>query len=102
MYHSQSIQSMKRKASEAEALLKLLANAKRLMVLCYLTQQSVAVGELVKKVGLSQSALSQHLAKMRRDGLIEGEKRGQTVYYRIAKPEVQALLSMLYLIFCHE
>ena len=93
---------MKRNAAKAEALLKLMANASRLMILCHLGQQEMTVGELNAHVDLSQSALSQHLAKMRHDKLLSAEKRGQSVYYRIAKPEVTALLSTLYLIFCHE
>jgi DNA-binding transcriptional ArsR family regulator len=97
----QSVQAMKRNAIKAEALLKLMANAKRLMILCHLSRQEMTVNELLKLVDLSQSALSQHLAKMRVDGLVAGEKRRQSVYYRIAKPEVEALLSTLYLIFCH-
>lgn len=102
MKPSQTIHSMKKNAGKAEALLKLLANAKRLMILCHLNQEAMTVGELAKRVGLSQSALSQHLAKMRHDKLVVGEKRGQSVFYKIARPEAQALLSTLYLIFCHE
>jgi DNA-binding transcriptional ArsR family regulator len=100
MRTNKSTQAMKRNATKAEALLKLMANAKRLMILCHLSREEMTVNELVKLVGLSQSALSQHLAKMRLDDLVAGEKRGQSVYYRIAKPEVEALLSTLYLIYC--
>jgi DNA-binding transcriptional ArsR family regulator len=91
---------MKRSAGKAAALLKLMANAKRLTILCHLSRKEMTVNELVKIVGLSQSALSQHLGKMRRDKLVAGERRGKSVIYRIAKPEVEALLSTLYLIFC--
>lgn len=101
MHTSVTIRSMKQNAGRASAMLKLLANAKRLMILCHLGHQPMTVNGLAKQVGLSQSALSQHLAKMRRDRLIVGEKQGQSVYYRIAKPEVNALLSTLYLIYCH-
>jgi len=95
------LQAMKRNAKKAEALLKLMANAKRLMILCHLGRQEMTVNELAELVGLSQSALSQHLAKMRQDDLVVGDKRGQSVYYRIARQEVEALLSTLYLIYCH-
>lgn len=91
---------MQRNANQAEAMLKLLANAKRLMILCHLVQGEKSVGELAVLVGLSASSLSQHLSKMRIQGLIESEKRGQMVYYSIQNPEIQAILSTLYLIYC--
>ncbi len=94
-------QSMASKAGKAEALLKQLANTKRLMVLCTLSQGEHHAGELSKVTGLSSSALSQHLAKMLQMNLVSREKRGQHVFYRIASPEAQALLSTLYLIYCH-
>lgn len=87
-------------AAKAEAMLKQLANGKRLMILCNLIQSERSVGELAELVGLSQSALSQHLGKMRDAGLVASEKRGQMVYYYINNPDVQALLSTLYLIYC--
>jgi len=70
------------------------------MILCHLSYQEMTANELVELVGLSQSALSQHLAKMRADNLVVGKKQGQSVYYRISKLEVGALLSTLYLIYC--
>jgi DNA-binding transcriptional ArsR family regulator len=59
-----------------------------------------SVGELAEIVGLSSSALSQHLAKLKSFGLVDSNKRGQMVYYHIASMEAQALLSTLYLIYC--
>jgi ArsR family transcriptional regulator len=93
---------MKDNAAKAEALLKQLANANRLIVLCNLVSGEKTVGELAENVGLSHSALSQHLAKLREAGLVESDKRGQMVYYRISSMEAQALLSVLYLMFCKE
>jgi DNA-binding transcriptional ArsR family regulator len=95
-----SIEVMKRNAAKAEAMLKLLANGKRLMILCNIVKEAKSVGELAELVGLSQSSLSQHLAKMRTQGLVEADKRGKEVYYRINNPEVEAILSTLYLIYC--
>ncbi len=92
--------AMERHAHKAEAMLKLLANAKRLLVLCQLVEGEKSAGELADFAGLSYSALSQHLAKMKADGLVFSEKRGQMVYYKIASMEVQALLSTLHLIYC--
>lgn len=97
---SVSIMQMRRSAKEAEALLKQLANASRLMVLCHLVAGEKTVGELANSLGLSSSALSQHLAKLRDAGLVECDKRGLMVYYRICSVEVQALLSVLHLIYC--
>ncbi len=95
-----SLEVMQRNAAKAESMLKLLANAKRLMILCHLVKGEKSVGELANLVGLSHSALSQHLAKMRDQGLVEADKQGQMVYYRIGNPEVEAILSTLYLIYC--
>lgn len=97
-----SLAMMERNASKAEAMLKSLANAKRLMILCHLVKSEQTVGELADLVGLSHSALSQHLSKMRENGLVVSDKRGQQVYYRIGSPEVNAILSTLYLIYCRE
>ena len=94
------IKQMQKNAAQAEALLKQLANANRLMVLCHLVSGEKTVGELAEAVGLSQSALSQHLAKLREAGLVESDKRGLSVYYRICSMEAQALLSVLHLIYC--
>lgn len=94
------IEVMKRNSAKAEAMLKLLANAKRLLVLCHLLKGEQSVGQLADSVGLSQSAISQHLAKMRESGLIDYNKKGQEVYYRIINHEVEAILSTLYLIYC--
>ncbi|HEU5047578.1 MAG TPA: metalloregulator ArsR/SmtB family transcription factor [Rickettsiales bacterium] len=94
------MEAMQRNAAKAEAMLKLLANAKRLMILCHLVKGEKSVGQLVEIIGLSQSALSQHLARMRDQGLVEADKQGQMVFYRICNPEVEAILSTLYLIYC--
>jgi DNA-binding transcriptional ArsR family regulator len=97
-----SLAMMERNASKAEAMLKSLANAKRLMILCHLVKSEHTVSELADLVGLSHSALSQHLAKMKENELVVSDKRGQHVFYRIASPEVGAILSTLYLIYCRE
>ncbi len=95
-----SFELMQRNAAKAEALLKELANAHRLMVLCTLVAGEKTVGELSESIDISQSSLSQHLARLREAGLVESEKRGQKVVYRISSMEAQALLSVLYVMFC--
>ena len=92
--------NMRANACKAEVILKQLANSKRLLILCSLLAGEKNVGYLAEIVDLSQSALSQHLTKMRKAGLVEHEKRGQMVFYHISNMEVHALLSTLYLIYC--
>jgi len=90
-----------RKASQAASLLKLLANENRLLILCRLVKEhELSVSELADVVGLSQSALSQHLAKMREEGLLATRREAQTVYYRIANADAARLLSLLKNIYC--
>jgi DNA-binding transcriptional ArsR family regulator len=96
------VDQMQRSAGKAEALLKQLANANRLMLLCHLVSGEKSVGELAQSLGLSQSALSQHLARLREAGLVESDKRGLMVYYRISSIEAQALLSVLDMIYCRK
>ena len=97
-----SIDVMKRNAIRAEAMLKLLANAKRLMILCHLIKGEKSVSELSDLVDLSHSAISQHLSKMRDHNLVDSKKHGKMVYYRISSLEVEAILSTLYLIYCKD
>ncbi|MGE0565223.1 MAG: ArsR/SmtB family transcription factor [Pseudolabrys sp.] len=95
------IGELARKAGEAAQMLKLLANENRLLILCQLaTVREMSVGEIGEAVELSQSALSQHLAKMREDGLVTTRRDGQTIYYRIADPNAGKLLSTLKAIYC--
>ena len=95
------LDELERKAAEAAGLLKLLANENRLLVLCRLAIDGEAsVSSLAEAVGLSQSALSQHLAKMREEGLLATRRDGQTIFYRIADPNAARLLQALKGIFC--
>jgi DNA-binding transcriptional ArsR family regulator len=95
-----SIEAMRNNATKVEGLLKQLANAHRLLILCNMVDGAKSVSELTKAVGLSQSALSQHLAKMKDSGIVLSEKQGQSVYYKISSTEVQTILSMLYFMYC--
>lgn len=95
------LQTFQVRAGEAARLLKALSNEKRLMVLCKLIETGEAsVTRLSEAVGLSQSALSQHLALMREEGLVAFRRESQTVYYRVADPNVARLLGTLKTIFC--
>ncbi|MBI2380038.1 MAG: winged helix-turn-helix transcriptional regulator [Gammaproteobacteria bacterium] len=96
----QALQRMQANAKQAEALLKSLGNAKRLMLLCHLLQGELHVSELEERVGLSQSALSQHLARLREQGIVACRKEGTTVYYRIQNPAVMEVLGLLHKLYC--
>lgn len=88
------------RAEEAAALLASMANAKRLLVLCHLVEGERSVGDLAALAGLSQSALSQHLGKMRLQGLVTTRREAQTIHYSLASREVRALLETLYALYC--
>lgn len=91
------------KAAEAAAMLRLLANERRLLLLCMLIAEGEAhVGRLAERVGLSQPAVSQHLAKLREDGLVATRRAGTTIHYRIADPRVARLIATLKDVFCEE
>jgi DNA-binding transcriptional ArsR family regulator len=92
--------NLKENAKKAEAMLKILANQKRLIILCHLSDGRKSAGELNKAVELFHSALSQHLSKMKNLNLVEDIKEGQEVFYSIKSYEVKAILSTLYLIYC--
>jgi DNA-binding transcriptional ArsR family regulator len=88
-------------AGEAAAMLRLLANEKRLLILCTLAVHGEAnVSEIAEEVDLGMSALSQHLAKLRDDGLVETRKDQQMVFYRIADPNAAKILKVLKNIYC--
>ena len=89
------------RAAEAAGMLKLLANERRLKILCRLsTEREMSVGALAQAVGLGQSALSQHLARMREEGLVATRRDAQTVFYRVADKNVARMLSLLKRIYC--
>jgi ArsR family transcriptional regulator, virulence genes transcriptional regulator len=92
--------TMETKAVEAAITLSAMANPVRLLVLCALVEGEKAVNDLVAFSGISQSAVSQHLAKMRNLKLVATRRDGQTIYYRLASPDVMRLLTVLNEIYC--
>lgn len=95
------MQFMQDGAARAAAMLRTVGNEQRLLVLCLLIEYGeLTVGTLLEYVSLSQSALSQHLAKMRAEGLITFRRESQTLYYRIENPDIEKLISTLKSIFC--
>ena len=91
---------MEESAGRAAALLRLLANETRLMVLCQLADGELSVGAIQARINLSQSALSQHLARLRRDHLVVTRRAAQTIYYSLTGREVSAIMETLYIIYC--
>lgn len=89
-------------AAAAAQLLRTLANERRLMILCQLGDGEMCVGELQDRLGLSQSALSQHLALLRAEGVVATRRAGQTIFYRIADPNAVRVIGTLAEIFCPE
>ncbi len=87
-------------AGRAAGLLRLLANERRLMILCQLADGEYSVGQIQPRVGLSQSALSQHLALLREEGVVATRRDGQTIHYRIADPAALAVIATLADLFC--
>lgn len=87
-------------AGRAAALLRLLGNEKRLMVLCQLVEGELSVGMLQVRIGLSQSALSQHLALLRKEGIVATRRDRQTIHYRIADPAAMRVIQTLAELFC--
>src|SRR5690242_8377708 len=91
-----ALKKLAKQAGDAAQLLKLLANEKRLLILCFLAEHGeMTVGELVNAVKLSQSALSQHLAKLRADSLVEFRRNSQTLHYRVADRRALHVLHVL-------
>ena len=87
-------------AAQAARLLRALANERRLTILCQLADGEVSVGELLPHAGVSQSALSQHLAVLRSEGIVATRREAQTIRYRIADPAAARVVSLLAEIFC--
>jgi len=100
MKRSSDIRKMRDAADQASALLKTLGHPGRLMILCNLVEGERSVGNLADELEISQSALSQHLARMRSEGLVETRRDSQNVYYNVTDGTVRALIKSLYKIFC--
>jgi ArsR family transcriptional regulator len=95
-----NIAQFEESAGRAAALLRLLSNERRLMILCQLIGGEHSVGTLQGRLGLSQSALSQHLARLRADRIVATRREGQTIFYRIIDPAALQLLETLADLFC--
>jgi DNA-binding transcriptional ArsR family regulator len=91
---------MKQNAAQAARLLKSLANESRLLIMCTLAEGESSVGALNERIHLSQSALSQHLALLREQGLVVTRRESQVIYYSLAQSEAIELIQVLHDIYC--
>jgi DNA-binding transcriptional ArsR family regulator len=94
------MQELAANSLEAEELLKALANSHRLMILCELEGGERSVSALEQVVPLTQSALSQHLAKLREGGIVATRREAQTIYYSLSDARVSRLIEVLHELFC--
>jgi ArsR family transcriptional regulator, virulence genes transcriptional regulator len=100
---SMDLAAFEAQALEVAGILRALANERRLMILCKLVEWGEAnVTSLAEAVGLSQSALSQHLAKMREEKIVAFRRDSQTLWYRIADPRIEQLFATLHVLFCRD
>ena len=94
------IDAMRAAAGQATAVLSVLANANRLLLMCQLGQGEKSVGELEELLDLHQPTLSQQLGVLRAEGLVNTRRDGKKIYYSVADPRVLALLGTLYELYC--
>jgi DNA-binding transcriptional ArsR family regulator len=94
------IEDMKEHAAEAAGLMNALGNESRLMILCMLAEGECSVGNLNDLIPLSQSALSQQLARLRRQGLVETRREAQTIYYSLGVGPAEKIIHLLHDIYC--
>ena len=95
-----NIRKMAKSAADASALMRALGHEKRLLILCHLAQGELSVGDLAQRLDLAQSPLSQHLARLRNDGLVETRREAQTIYYSLGSPEAAQVIKLLYKTYC--
>ena len=99
---SPDMKVMSNKADDVALMLRSLSHGARLRVMCELVEGEKSAGDLVRASGLSQSALSQHLAKLREDGLVDTRRDGQSIHYSLADPKIQRLVKFLFELYCRK
>jgi len=96
----EQLSQLKIASKKAAQLLKALSNDHRLMILCLLIEQEMSVSQLNEVIEIGQSPLSQHLARLREEGLVKTRKESQTVYYSIDSAEASKVIETLHSIYC--
>ncbi|WP_394181539.1 ArsR/SmtB family transcription factor [Marinomonas posidonica] len=99
-HNSMTMQEMITQSSQAAVFLKALSNENRLLILCHLLEGEMSVTALNEKLPLSQSALSQHLAVLRKDNLVATRRESQTIYYSLGDQRVKTLIETMHSLFC--
>lgn len=94
------LEQMSQSAGRASALMKTLGHRDRLMILCHLAGGEKSVGQIAELLEISQSPLSQHLSRMRKEGLVETRREAQTIYYSLKSGEAARIVEVLYELFC--
>jgi ArsR family transcriptional regulator len=94
------LKQMAQSADRASSLMKTLGHKDRLMILCHLTDGEKSVGQIADLLEISQSPLSQHLSRMRREGLVDTRREAQTIYYSLKSGEASRIVEVLYELFC--
>ena len=100
MTKTSKVAKMEQAAERASALMKVLSHRGRLMILCHLADGEKSVGELADTLQMSQSSLSQHLARMRSEKLVDTRRESQSIYYSVSDGEVKRVIQSLYRIYC--
>ncbi|MFZ5608768.1 MAG: metalloregulator ArsR/SmtB family transcription factor [Pseudomonadota bacterium] len=95
------MEDLQSNAARASALLKSMSNEWRLLILCHLVKGEKSVGQLEDLIGLSQSALSQHLAILRREKLVKTRREAQSIFYSLSSAEAIAVMNTLYTLYCN-
>ena len=95
-----NMEDLRSHATEVAGLMKIMANSHRLLILCELHKGERSVGDLQRAVGLGQSALSQHLARLRKENLVAVRREGQTIHYSLTDPNVRQVMALLYRLYC--
>lgn len=100
--HADHLVELEPRAAEAAALLRLLANPHRLLILCALVEGEASVGQLQARLPLSQSALSQHLARLREAGVVATRRAAQQIFYALPPGPVTAVMATLHRVYCED
>lgn len=100
--HTLDFAALQKNAVRATALLKSMSNEWRLLIMCRLAEGELSVGELGRLIGMSQSALSQHLAILRRERLVKTRRVAQSVFYSLDSYEAQRIMETLYDLYCRD
>ncbi|MGJ8679290.1 ArsR/SmtB family transcription factor [Paraglaciecola sp.] len=95
-----NLADMQANAAHAADLLKAMANKNRLLVLCVLNGRELSVSQLNEEISIPQSTLSQHLAVLRKDGLVQTRREAQTIYYSLSSEQVKTMIATLYQLYC--